>query len=65
VPAPKDKGLKKKKKGAERKALLLRLSPAVHDELRKWAAQDMRSLNAQIEFLLRESLRRRKGGSAE
>jgi hypothetical protein len=48
--------------GGGRKAFLLRLSPKVHGELREWAAQDMRSLNAQVEFLLREALRRRKGG---
>ena len=48
-----------------RKAFLLRLSPKLHEELREWAAQDMRSLNAQIEFLLREALRRRKGGAAK
>ena len=47
---------------SRRKAFLLRLSPEVHAELRAWAAQDMRSLNAQIEYLLREALRRRRGG---
>ena len=45
-----------------RKAFLLRLSPGLHVELKEWAAHDMRSLNAQIEFLLREAVRRRKGG---
>ncbi|MCB9890594.1 MAG: hypothetical protein H6832_08600 [Planctomycetes bacterium] len=44
---------------AERKAFLVRLSKPVHDELRAWAAQEMRSLNAQIEYLLREALRTR------
>lgn len=49
----------------ERRAFLLRLSPDVLAELRAWANQDLRSLNAHIEFLLREALRRRKGsGSA-
>jgi hypothetical protein len=43
-----------------RKALLLRLSPQLHAELRAWAAQDLRSLNAHIEWLLREAVRRRK-----
>jgi hypothetical protein len=47
-----------------RKAFLLRLPPDLHAQLRGWAAQDLRSLNGQIEFLLREALRRRKGGSA-
>jgi hypothetical protein len=43
-----------------RKAFLLRLSPELHAELRAWAAQDLRSLNAHIEWLLREAVRRRK-----
>ena len=42
---------------AERKSILLRLDPAVHDALAKWAADEMRSTNAQIEFLLRRALR--------
>ncbi|HEY0938393.1 MAG TPA: hypothetical protein VGD91_32175, partial [Trebonia sp.] len=36
--------------------ILLRLDPAVHDALAKWAADEMRSTNAQIEFLLRRAL---------
>lgn len=43
---------------AERKSVLLRLDPAVHDALAKWASDDMRSVNAQMEMLLRESLRK-------
>ncbi len=43
-----------------RKAFLLRLSPELHAELRAWAAQDLRSLNAHIEWLLREAVRKRK-----
>jgi len=31
------------------------------EELRRWAAHDLRSLNAHIEYLLREALKRRKG----
>ncbi len=42
---------------AERKKLLLRLDPAVHDALARWAGDEMRSTNAQIEFLLRKALR--------
>ena len=45
----------------ERKPFLLRLPPDLHDELRAWAEHDLRSLNAQIEFLLRDAVRRRKG----
>ena len=41
---------------AERKAVLLRLDPAVHDALARWAADDLRSVNAQIELLLRRAL---------
>jgi hypothetical protein len=41
---------------SERKSVLLRLDPAAHDALAKWAADDLRSTNAQIEFLLRRAL---------
>jgi hypothetical protein len=41
---------------AERKGVLLRLDPAVHDALARWAADELRSTNAQIEFLLRQAL---------
>jgi hypothetical protein len=40
----------------ERKQLLLRLDPAVHDALARWAGDELRSTNAQIEFLLRRAL---------
>ncbi|MFV2012991.1 MULTISPECIES: hypothetical protein [unclassified Micromonospora] len=42
---------------AERKKLLLRLDPAVHEAIAKWAADDLRSVNAQIEYALRFALR--------
>jgi hypothetical protein len=41
---------------AERKSILLRLDPAVHDALARWAGDELRSTNAQIEFLLRRAL---------
>ena len=41
---------------SERKGVLLRLDPAVHDALAGWAADELRSTNAQIEFLLRSAL---------
>ena len=41
---------------SERKSILLRLDPAVHDALARWAADELRSTNAQIEFLLRRAL---------
>jgi hypothetical protein len=40
----------------ERKKVLLRLDPAVYDAVAKWAADDLRSVNAQIEFALRCAL---------
>lgn len=40
----------------ERKKILLRLDPAVHDALARWAGDELRSTNAQIEFLLRQAL---------
>ena len=40
----------------ERKKLLLRLDPKVHDALARWAGDELRSTNAQIEFLLRKAL---------
>jgi hypothetical protein len=40
----------------ERKHILLRLDPAVHDALARWAGDELRSTNAQIEFLLRRAL---------
>ncbi len=40
----------------ERKKLLLRLDPEVYDALARWAADDLRSVNAQIEYALRRAL---------
>ena len=40
----------------ERKGVLLRMDPAVHDALATWAADELRSTNAQIEFVLRRAL---------
>jgi len=42
---------------AARKSFLLRMDPEVYDALQRWAADELRSLNAEIEFLLRRSLR--------
>ncbi|PRI12257.1 hypothetical protein [Leucobacter massiliensis] len=44
------------RRAAARKQLLLRLDPAVHEAVAKWAADDLRSVNAQIEMLLRRAL---------
>ncbi|MCS7042515.1 MAG: Arc family DNA-binding protein [Bryobacteraceae bacterium] len=42
---------------AERKSFLLRIDAEVLDALKKWADDDLRSLNAQIEYLLRKALK--------
>jgi hypothetical protein len=49
-------------RSGERKAFVLRLEQGLHEELRRWADQELRSLNGHIEYLLREALRRRSGG---
>ena len=41
---------------ATRKKLLLRISPALWEELSRWAADDFRSINAQIEYLLQRAV---------
>jgi hypothetical protein len=41
---------------SERKGVLLRIDPDVHDALARWASDDLRSVNAQIEMLLRQAL---------
>ncbi len=41
----------------QRKPFLLRLDPATYEALQRWADADLRSLNAQIEYLLRRALR--------
>jgi len=46
---------------AERKPYLLRIPSQLLDELARWAKDDLRSLNGQIEFVLREALRKRRG----
>ena len=43
-----------------RKAFLLRLPPDLMQDLEKWAADELRSVNAQIEYLLRQEVRKRK-----
>ena len=42
----------------ERKNFLIRVDPALLDSVQRWANDDLRSLNAHIEFLLRDALRR-------
>lgn len=45
---------------AQRKSFLLRLPPELMDEVNRWAKDELRSVNAQIEYLLREALRRQR-----
>ncbi len=47
---------------AARKQFLLRIDPALWADVEKWAADELRSVNAQIEYLLREAVRKRMGG---
>ncbi|MFV0257872.1 MAG: hypothetical protein ACK5PP_05425 [Acidimicrobiales bacterium] len=42
----------------KRRAVLVRLDPGVHDAVTRWAEDDLRSVNAQVEVLLRDALRR-------
>ncbi len=44
---------------AEKKTLLLRLSPKMWEEISKWADDEFRSVNGQIEYLISEALRKR------
>ncbi len=55
----KEKALKEQEK--TKKQVLLRLSPSLWSELAAWAEEDFRSINGQIEYLLAECVRRRKG----
>ena len=47
---------------ASRKAYPLRIDPALYAALERWAADDLRSVNAQIEYLLAEAVRRARRG---
>lgn len=40
-----------------KKKLLLRIDPVMHEKLKLWAEDEMRSINAQIEFLLKKAIR--------
>lgn len=48
---------------AARKQYLLRIDPALWEEIAKWAADDLRSVNAQVEWILRDAVRRRGRGT--
>jgi hypothetical protein len=46
---------------ASRKAYLLRIDPGLWDELESWAQDELRSVNGQIEYLLKQAVSKRKG----
>ena len=56
----KEKKLKETEKA--KKQILLRLSPSLWNEIAKWADEDFRSINGQIEYLLSDCVRQRKKG---
>ena len=56
----KEKSLKEKDKA--KKQMVLRLSPILWNEIAAWAEEDFRSINGQVEYLLSECVRKRKGG---
>jgi hypothetical protein len=49
----------------ERKPFLLRIDPALWAELEAWAQNELRSVNGQIEYLLRQAVQKRKGGKGQ
>jgi hypothetical protein len=49
----------------ERKSFLLRVDPALWAELEAWAQDELRSVNSQIEYLLRQAVQKRKGNSQQ
>jgi hypothetical protein len=50
---------------AERKAFLMRIDPVLWAELEAWAQDEMRSVNGQVEYLLKQAVARRKRGGGE
>jgi len=50
---------------AERKSFLLRIDPALWVDLEAWAQDELRSVNGQIEYLLKQAVAKRKGGAGK
>jgi hypothetical protein len=48
---------------AERKQFLLRIDPRLWADMEAWAADELRSVNGQIEYVLREAVRKRRGSA--
>jgi hypothetical protein len=46
---------------AQRKQYLLRIDPDLWSEVERWAADELRSVNAQVEYVLRDAIKRRRG----
>ena len=46
---------------AEKKAIILRIDPKLWKELNMWAKDELRSLNGQVEYVLREAVKKRSG----
>ena len=61
LPAPTSPG---NRPWRRRKQYLLRIDPDLWAEVEKWAADELRSVNAQVEYILRDAVRRRRGGRA-
>jgi hypothetical protein len=51
--------------GAERKPFLLRLPPELWKDLEKWSADELRSVNGQIEYILRQAVAKRKAAATQ
>ena len=49
----------------ERKSFLLRIDPALWAEVESWAQDELRSVNGQIEYVLRQAVQKRKGGQPQ
>jgi len=49
---------------AERKSFLLRIDVALYDDVKRWAGAELRSVNGQIEFILRRAVDARRSGSS-
>ncbi|WP_330640657.1 hypothetical protein [Anaerovorax odorimutans] len=56
----KDREKKLKESEKKKKQILLRIAPSLWDEIAKWAEEDFRSINGQIEYLLAECVKKRK-----
>ncbi|HAM73402.1 MAG TPA: hypothetical protein DCM86_17350 [Verrucomicrobiales bacterium] len=48
----------------DRKSFLLRIDPRVWREVESWAQEELRSVNGQVEYLLRQAIQKRRGGAA-